>query len=158
MVPYRGLLFPQLRTPYLRLLGAHIGSGTILHGVRFFNLYRKGLSGLSIGKECFLGDECLLDLADSIVIEDQVTLAERVLILTHTNVGYQDHPLQRHFPPLAAPVRIGRGSFVGAGVIILPGISIGPESFVAAGSLVTKDVPAQALAAGVPALPRRTLS
>ncbi len=78
MVPYRALLFPQLRAPYLRLLGAHIGKRTILHGVRFFNLYRRGLPGLSIGNECFLGDECLLDLAESIVLEDQVTLAGKV--------------------------------------------------------------------------------
>lgn len=158
MVPYRALLFPQLRAPYLRLLGAHIGKRTIIHGVRFFNLYRKGLAGVTIGKECFLGDECLLDLAESIVLEDQVTLAERVLILTHTNVGYQDHPLQRHFPALAAPVVIKQGSFIGAGAIILPGLSIGSGSFVAAGTVVTKDVQPHTLVAGVPARPRRTLS
>lgn len=158
MVPYRALLFPQLRAPYLRLLGAHIGKRTILHGVRFFNLYRRGLPGLSIGNECFLGDECLLDLAESVVIEDQVTLAERVMILTHMNVGYQDHPLQRHFPALAAPVRIGQGSFIGAGAIILPGLSIGSGSFVAAGSVVIKDIPARTMVAGVPAVPRRSLS
>jgi len=158
MVPYRALLFPQVRALYLRLLGAQVGKRTILHGVRFFNLYRKGLPGLIIGKECFLGDECLFDLAESIVLEDQVTLAERVLILTHTNVGYQDHPLQRHFPALAAPVRIGQGSFIGAGAIILPGLHIGPGSFVAAGSVVTRDVPAQTMVAGVPAVPRRSLN
>lgn len=158
MVPYRALLFPQLRAPYLRLLGAHIGKRTILHGVRFFNLYRKGLPGLTVGKECFLGDECLLDLAESVVLEDQVTLAERVLILTHTNVGYQDHPLQRHFPALAAPVRIGRGSFVGAGAIVLPGLRVGPGSFVAAGSVVTRDVPPSTLVAGAPARVVRTIA
>ena len=51
-----------------------------------------------IGRECFLGDECLLDLAEGIELEDQVTLAERVLVLTHLNVGYADHPLQAAFP------------------------------------------------------------
>jgi acetyltransferase-like isoleucine patch superfamily enzyme len=158
MVPYRGLLFPQLRAPYLRMLGAHIGKRTILHGVRFFNLYRRGLPGLSIGNECFLGDECLLDLAEAIVLEDQVTLAERVMVLTHMNVGYRDHPLQRHFPATAGPVRIGQGSFIGAGAIILPGLCIGPGSFVAAGSVVTRDVQGHTLVAGVPARPRRTLS
>ena len=50
-----------------------------------------------------------------------MTLAERVLVLTHTNVGYADHPLQAHFPAMAAPVVIERGSFVGANVTILPG-------------------------------------
>lgn len=157
LLPYRVAFFPQLRAPWLRLLGARIGARSILHDVRFFNLYRKGLAGLEIGRECFLGDECLLDLADGIRMEDQVTLAERVLVLTHTNVGFADHPLQRHFPALVAPVVFERGCFVGAGVTILPGVRIGSESFVAAGSVVTQDVPPRTLAAGVPARTLRAL-
>jgi acetyltransferase-like isoleucine patch superfamily enzyme len=151
MVPYRLLLVPQLRRPWLRLLGARIGRGSILHDVRFFNLYRRGLAGLHIGEDCFLGDECLLDLAEGITLERQVTLAERVLVLTHTNVGYHDHPLQAHFPAMAARVVIEQGSFVGASATLLPGIRIGARSFVAAGSVVTADVPPGALVAGVPA-------
>ncbi|HET7293288.1 MAG TPA: acyltransferase [Vicinamibacteria bacterium] len=151
LAPYRVLMFPQLRAAYLRLLGAQIGRRTILHDVRFFNLYRRGLSGLSIGSECFLGDECLIDLADAVRLADQVTLAERVLVLTHMNVGYADHPLQPHFPPMAAPVTIERGAFVGANVTILAGVTIGEGSFVAAGSVVTGSVPPRTLAAGVPA-------
>jgi acetyltransferase-like isoleucine patch superfamily enzyme len=146
-----------LRAAWLRLLGARIGRRTIVHDVRFFNLYRRGLSGLDIGPECFLGDECLLDLAEGIQLEPQVTLAERVVILTHTNVGYDDHPLQRQFPASAAPVRLDRGCFVGAATTILPGLTIGRESFVAAGSVVTRDVPPHTLVAGVPARALRTL-
>jgi maltose O-acetyltransferase len=158
MVPYRFMLFPQLRAPLLRLLGAQIGRGSVLHDVRFFNLYRRGLAGFSVGSQCFIGDECLLDLADEIRLEDRVTLAERVLVLTHTNVGYRDHPLQAHFPPGAAPVVIRAGSFVGANATILPGLSIGPRAFVAAGSVVTESVPEGTLAAGVPARHVRTLA
>jgi acetyltransferase-like isoleucine patch superfamily enzyme len=157
MIPYRAALFPPLRSAWLRLLGARIGARTILHDVRFFNLYRRGLAGLSIGKECFLGDECLLDLADEIHMEDQVTLAERVLILTHTNVGYRDHPLQARFPASAAPVTIESGCFVGAQVTILPGLRIGAGSFVAAGSVVTESVSPHTLVAGVPARTVRSL-
>ena len=151
MVPYRLLLVPQLRAPFLRLLGARVGRRAVLHDVRFFNLYRRGLRGLEIGEECFLGDECLLDLADGIRLERQVTLAERVLILTHTNVGYADHPLQAHFPARTASVVVEQGSFVGAGVTILPGVRVAARSFVAAGSVVTEDVPEATLVAGVPA-------
>lgn len=157
MVPYRLALFPPLRAAWLRLLGARIGPRAVLHDVRFFNLYRRGLGGLEVGAECFLGDECLLDLAEAVRLGPQVTLAERVLILTHTNVGYRDHPLQPHFPPLAAPVVIERGCFIGAQATILPGLTLGPESFVAAGSVVTEDVPARTLVAGVPARPLRSL-
>jgi acetyltransferase-like isoleucine patch superfamily enzyme len=157
MVPYRLALYPPVRALWLRLLGAKIGKRVILHDVRFFNLYRRGFTGLRIGDHCFIGDECLLDLADEIRLEDHVTLAERVLILTHTNVGYRDHPLQPHFPSMVGPVTIRRGSFVGAAVTILPGLTIGPEAFVAAGSVVTADVPPRTVVAGVPARTLRTL-
>ncbi len=157
MVPYRLALFPQLRAPWLRLLGARIGRRTVLHDVRFFNLYRRGLAGLEIGDECFVGDECLLDLAEGVRLERQVTLAERVLILTHTNVGYRDHPLQARFPAMAAPVVVEAGSFLGANVTVLPGVRVGAESFVAAGSVVTADVPPRTLVAGVPARPLRAI-
>jgi acetyltransferase-like isoleucine patch superfamily enzyme len=157
MIPYRLALFPQVRSPLLRLLGARIGRRTILHDVRFFNLYRRGLSGLSIGDDCFLGDECLLDLAEEVRLERQVTLAERVLVLTHSNMGYADHPLQPHFPPKAAPVLVREGSFIGAQATILPGLTLGPRAFVAAGSVVTEDVPEATVVAGVPARAIRTL-
>ena len=156
MAAYRLVLFPPLRSFALSLLGARIGRRTVIHDVRFFNLYRRGLGGLRIGEECFLGDECLLDLAEGIELADQVTLAERVLVLTHLNVGYADHPLQSVFPARAAPVRFGKGCFVGAQATILAGVSVGPEAFVAAGSLVTSDVPPRTLVAGVPARPVRT--
>src|SRR5262249_49476045 len=149
--------FPPLRAAWLRLLGARIGSDVVLHDVRFFNLYRAGVAALEIGDQCFLGDECLLDLAAPIRLERQVTLAERVLILTHTNVGYADHPLQRLFPASAGPVRLESGCFVGAGAIVLPGLTIGREAFVAAGSVVTHDVPPRTLVAGVPARAVRAL-
>jgi acetyltransferase-like isoleucine patch superfamily enzyme len=158
MAPYRLLLFPQLRAWWLRLLGARIGPRAIVHDVRFCNLYRRGLPGLEVGADCFLGDECLLDLAEGIRMEEHVTLAERVLVLTHTNVGYHDHPLQAHFPASAAPVVLERGCFVGASATILPGLTIGRESFVAAGSVVTEDVPPRTLVAGVPARRVRELS
>ena len=158
MIPYRLLLVPQLRAPWLRLLGARVGRGSIVHDVRFFNLYRRGMGGLEIGDECFLGDECLLDLAEGIRLERQVTLAERVVILTHMNVGYHDHPLQAHFPAQAAPVVIERGSFIGANATLLPGTRIGAGSFVAAGSVVTADVPPATLVAGVPARAVRSLA
>jgi maltose O-acetyltransferase len=151
ILPYRWAVFPPLRKLWLAALGAKIGSNTVLHDVRFFNLYRRGLRGLTIGRECFLGEECLLDLAEAIDLEDRVTLAERVLILTHLNVGYRDHPLQRQFPASTGPVTVERGAFVGANVTVLPGVRIGAGSFVAAGSVVTRDVAAETLVAGVPA-------
>lgn len=151
LAPWKLLLVPPARTKYLQLLGATIGAGTIIHDVSFFNAYRVGFGGLSFGRRCFVGDQCLLDLADRIELGDEVTLAERVTVLTHTNVGYADHPLQGHFPAFSAKVVIHRGAFIGANVTLMPGITIGECAFVAAGSVVVKDVPARVLVAGVPA-------
>jgi acetyltransferase-like isoleucine patch superfamily enzyme len=142
---------PPVRALLLRLFGATLGSDCIVHRVRFFNLYRTGFRGLRFGDRVFVGEDCLLDLADEIRLEREVTLGERVTLLTHVNVGYFDHPLQAHFPRLEAPVTIRSGSFLGAGVTVLPGVSIGPEAFVAAGSVVTADVGRRELVAGVPA-------
>ena len=158
LVPYRMALVPPLRALWLRLLGARIGRRVVMHDVRFFNAYRGGFPGLVIGDDSFLGDECLIDLAEGVVLERQVTLAERVLVLTHLNVGYKDHPLQSRFPQMAAPVVIERGSFVGANVTILAGVTVGAGSFVAAGSVVTESVPPGTLVAGVPARPIRSIA
>jgi len=151
MIPYRMALFPPVRVLLARLYGARIGKRVVLHNARFFNTYRRGFAGWSVGDECFIGDECLFDLADSIEMQDQVTLAERVLILTHTNVGYHDHPLQKHFPASVGPVVLEKGCYLGAQCVILPGVRVGRGSFVAAGAVVTEDVPEGVLAAGVPA-------
>jgi len=145
------LLPPQLRVALLRLFGAHVGDGSIVHSVTFSNLYRSGFRGLNIGTTCFIGEECLLDLADGIQIGDQVTLAARVMLMTHLNVGYRDHPLQQRYPARSAPIRVGSGSFIGAGAMVLPGVTLGERCFVAAGALVSRDVAADGLVGGVPA-------
>lgn len=158
MVLYRLMIFPQFRVFYLRILGARIGKSVIIHDVDFFNYYRMGFGGLNIGSNCFIGNDSLIDLADKVVISDSVTIAERVTILTHINVGYRDHPLQEYFPSCAKPVIVGYGSFVGASVTILPGVEIGKCAFVAAGSVVTGDIPDYSLSGGVPAKVIRKLN
>jgi len=151
MIFYKIMIFPQLRAFYLRMLGAKIGKNVIIHNANFFNYYRKGFKGIKIGNNCFIGNDSLIDLADEIMISDSVTIAERVTILTHTNVGYREHPLQKYFPSTAKPVILEYGSFIGANVTILSGVKIGKCAFVAAGSVITEDVPAYTLVGGVPA-------
>jgi len=143
--------FPQLRIFWLRIFGARIGQETIIHQLDFINLYRTGWRGLKIGRDCFLGKGVFLDLADEIRLGEQVTISSRAMILTHTNVGYRDHPLQKSFPQFSRPVVIKKGAFIGANCVVLPGVTIGERAFIAAGAVVTKDVPAETLMAGVPA-------
>lgn len=145
------LFFPQCRKFFLQMLGAKVGSDTFLMNINFFNWHHRGPAGLVIGDKCFVGDNTLLDLHDKITLEDEVTIAQNVTVLTHTNVGYGDHPLQKYFPKISKQVVLKTGSVIGAGALILPGVTIGKLSFIAAGSVVTKDVPKRSLAAGVPA-------
>jgi acetyltransferase-like isoleucine patch superfamily enzyme len=141
---------PPLRSAFLRLCGASVGADTILHRFTLINVDRGGFAALRIGRNCFVGDEVLMDLAAPIVLEDHVTLAARAIILTHLNVGYEDHPLMARFPSETAGVSINRGSFVGAAATVLPGCTIGPEAFIGAAALVNRDVAYREVVAGVP--------
>src|SRR3989338_4086542 len=143
--------FPPVRKLFLQALGAKIGTGSIIMDIRFFNWHHTGPGGLKIGKDCFIGDDTLIDLYDKVILEDQSTLAQRVIVLTHLNVGYSDHPLQKYFPKTSKPVIFKKGSVIAASSTILPGITIGEQSFVAAGSVVTRNVLPNSLFAGVPA-------
>ena len=140
-----------LRVWLLQLFGAKVGKNTVIERIRLINLYRMGIGGITIGNNCFLGDGVTLDTAERITLEDGVTLSFDVMVLTHTNVGYKDHPVQAHIPSVAKPTIFKKGCFVGVRATILPGITIGEGAAVAAGAIVTKDIPAKTLAGGVPA-------
>jgi acetyltransferase-like isoleucine patch superfamily enzyme len=144
------LLPPQLRVFLLRLFGSTIGKNTLIHNAEFINCYRRGFGGLKIGKNCFIGNQVLFDLADEIILEDHVTISERSAILTHTNVGYKDHPLQEIFPAFSKPVVLKTGCFIGVNTTILPGTTVGRKTFVGACSLINKDVPDDSMVAGIP--------
>ena len=147
---FRLAFLPPLRTFFLRMCGARVGGDTVVHGFTMINADRGGFRALRIGASCFIGDEVLIDLAAPVVLEDHVTLATRSAVLTHLNVGYRDHPLQTRFPSQTAGVTIRRGSFIGAGAMVLAGSEIGPEAFVAAASLVNRNVAGGEVVGGVP--------
>jgi len=150
-------LVPPLRTVLLRMLGAKIGPDAVIHDVRLINFYRGSYRNLRLGREVFVGQECLFDLADRITVGSRVTFAPRVIVLTHLNVGYPDHPLQEFFPANTGEVHIGDGVFIGAASMIMGGVTIGPGTFVCAGAVVTDSVPGGVMVGGVPAKILRTL-
>lgn len=142
---------PPVRVGLIRLAGAKVGKDTVIMDVRFANLYHDGFRKLHIGNRCFIGDEVKLDVRGGITFENDVTISGRATIVTHINVGFDDHPLQKYYPTKESQVVIKQGAYIGTGAIILPGVTIGRESVVGAGAVVTKDVPAHTLVAGVPA-------
>ena len=147
---FRVAFLPPVRTLLLRAFGASVGADTVIQRCTFINADRGGFGGLRIGASCFIGDEVLIDLAAAVTLEDQVTLAARSMLFTHLNVGYLDHPLHARFPSQTTPVVIRRGSFIGAGAIVLAGCEVGPEAFVGAASLVNRRVSAGETVGGVP--------
>ncbi|MEZ5079110.1 MAG: DapH/DapD/GlmU-related protein [Thermoleophilia bacterium] len=98
----------------------------------------------SIGAHCKIQSNSYITAYST--LEDHVFVAPCV---TTTNDNFMGRTEARHEQILGAIIR--RGARVGGGVVILPGIEIGEEAFVAAGALVTKDVPAFTLVAGLPA-------
>jgi len=77
--------------------------------------------------------------------------------VTLTTVSHHTDPTLRHGANIIAPIKIGENVWIGAGVVVLPGITIGDNSVIAANSVVTTDVPANCLYAGTPAKFKKAL-
>lgn len=100
-----------------------------------------------LGKNVFINHDCTFLDMGGITIEDDVLIGPKVCITT------EGHPLnpQERKQLLVKPVVIKRNAWIGAGAIILPGVTIGENTVVAAGAVVSKDVPDNTVVAGVPA-------
>ena len=151
------LPYSPLRIFWLRLGGAKIGKHCFVERIFLMNLDRTGLAGLALGKDCYLGPVVLLDLAGRISLGNQVTITARSSILSHHSVGYNDHPLIKFYPKKVLHTRLESGVVLGVSSLILPGVTIGKESLIAAGAVVRSDVPARVMAAGVPAKVKKQL-
>lgn len=101
----------------------------------------------SVGKEVFINFGCTFLDQGGITLEDGVFLGPGAKILTEK---HPEQPAIRH-TLLTQPVLIRCKAWIGAGAIILPGVTIGKNAIVAAGAIVTKDVPDNTVVAGVPA-------
>ena len=102
---------------------------------------------ITIGKNVFINHACsFLDMG-GIIIEDHALIGPRVNIVT------ENHPLDPtdRRALITQPVLIKRNAWIGAGATILPGVIIGENAVVAAGAVVSKDVAANTIVAGVPA-------
>lgn len=107
--------------------------------------------GVILKKHAEIATECLLIAKNRIEIGENSTLAYRVTILTTANPNTPYNALGKIYPPISKPVIIGDNVWVGVCSVILSGISIGNGSVIAAGSVVTRNVPEHVLVAGVPA-------
>jgi acetyltransferase-like isoleucine patch superfamily enzyme len=105
-----------------------------------------------------LGERVFINTGATIVATNSITIGDDCLIGDLAAIFDSDyHPMEPSRPTRVAPVRLGANVWVGRSVTILPGVTIGDHAVIAAGSIVTGDVPARTLMAGVPARPIRNL-
>jgi acetyltransferase-like isoleucine patch superfamily enzyme len=102
---------------------------------------------ISIGENVFINHACsFLDMG-GITIEDGALIGPRVNLVT------ENHPLNpdERSALLTKPILIKRKAWIGAGATILPGVTVGEHAIVAAGAVVSKDVPENVIVGGIPA-------
>jgi len=130
------------RSLVYRLAGIKIGKGSVIH--MWANFYQP--KNIRIGEDTIIGDHCFLDGRALLKIGDHIDIASQVLIY---NSEHDIH--DESFKVIEQPVEIGDYVFIGPRAVILPGVKIGKGAIVAAGAVVTKDVPAGKIVGGVPA-------
>lgn len=124
-----GPLSPWARRRLLRALGASIGRNTRIHPIHIVN---ADWGNLSIGDDCYIGAEIVIDLADRVVIGDRISIGQGTLIFTHQDPGQARVPL----PVRHSPVTIESDSFIGVGSILLAGARVASGEIVPAGTVV----------------------
>ena len=109
---------------------------------------------LRFGRNVFVNHNCTAMDLGGITIDDDVMIGPNVQLISS---GHPLDPATRRAQITTAPIHISRGAWIAAGGTVLQGVTVGDDAVVAAGAVVTKDVPARTLVAGVPARVIRVL-
>lgn len=144
-----------------------LDGGVICRGL--LRIEQFGAGRIHLGERAYIGDDCLLSSAESIEVGADTLIAHGVQMFDNDS-----HPVDamervadyhavlagssRRGVIAAAPIHIGARVWIGFGSIVLKGVRIGDGSVVAAGSVVTRDVPPGIVVAGNPAMPIKELS
>lgn len=139
-----------------------IGSGTRVWA------FAHILKGAVIGKNCNICDHCFIEndvkLGDNATVKsgvfiwDGVRIEDDVFIGPNVSFTNDTYPRSKKYPKEFEPIVIKKGASVGAGSVLLPGITIGKYAMVGAGSVVTKNVKDYELVYGNPASHRGFMS
>lgn len=114
--------------------------------------------GVKIGKNCKISTHTFI--CEGVTIEDNVFVGHNVSFINdkHPRSTNPDGSLQTEADWKVVPTVVKRGASIGTSATILCGVTIGENAIVGAGSVVTRDVPANTIVAGVPAKVRKTVS
>lgn len=141
-------LVTKVRRAYWRLL---VGEPTL---EIYFPIYIRPVANLVVGRNVALSAFVHIIANERVTIGDNSIIASSVQITTSTH-DYAVRPYRSQRRD--APVTIGRNVWIGAGAIILPGVTLGDDCVVGAGSIVTRDVAPATLVLGSPARAVRRL-
>jgi acetyltransferase-like isoleucine patch superfamily enzyme len=133
----------QIRERLSELTGSELDASTTVFVPFFTNFGRF----TRIGRNVFINHACsFLDMG-GITIEDHVLIGPKVNLIT------ENHPMDPadRRALICKPIVIKRNAWIGAAATILPGVTIGENAVVAAGAVVSRDVPANTIVGGVPA-------
>ena len=140
----------QIRERLSEIIGSQLDKSTTVFAPFYTNFGRFIL----IGKNVFINHACTILDMGGITLEDDVLIGPKVNLIT------ENHPLDpaNRKALICKPIVIKRNAWIGAAATILPGITIGENAVVAAGAVVSRDVPANAIVGGVPAKIIKTIS
>lgn len=151
------ILLPPFSARKARAMIYRIGGVDLPAGCEVGGKVVFGHRNVTLGRGVYVGPGTWFTATAEagVVVGDRTAIGPRCHFITTTHeFGDSD---RRAAAPKSAAVRVGRGVWIGADVTVLPGVHIGDGSVIAAGSVVTSDVGADTLVAGVPAQRRRQL-
>lgn len=141
---------PEVRDLFTRLFGKPVDPSFRV----FPPFYTDFGKNITVGKNVFINACCHFQDQGGITLGDNCLVGHNVVFAT-LNHSFAPEERQSMLP---APIVVGRNVWIGSNSTILQGVTIGDNSIIAAGSVVTKDVPANAIVAGVPARFIRSIS
>lgn len=139
-----------VRACFSELIGTVVEEGFVL----IPPFYTTGGEDIRVGRNVFINQNCTFYDLGGIAIGDDVMIGPNVSLITS---GHPLEPSQRRAYVLARPIVIERNVWIAAGATVIGGVTVGENAVVAAGSVVTRDVPPNTLAGGNPARVIRAL-
>ena len=134
----------EIRALFSQLIGKKVDESFLL----IPPFYAAGGEEIRVGRNVFVNQNCTFYDLGGLDIADDVMVGPNVSIIT---TGHPLEPSRRRAATIGKPIMIEKSVWIAAGAIIIGGVTVGAHSVVAAGSVVTKDVPANSLVGGNPA-------
>lgn len=139
----------EVRLLFSELIGKQVDESFMM----FPPFYTDCGRNITVGKNVFINSCCNFQDQGGITIGDGSLIGHKAIFAT-LNHGFASEDRGSLYP---APIVIGKNVWVGASATLLPGVTVGDNAIIAAGAVVTKDVPQNAIVGGVPANVIRTL-